>query len=67
MRTRQNKPWRVGRYRLDLTRGLDTRSLADGAYRVDVETTDTAGNRSRNATTVVVRTAAPVPVAKTGR
>ena len=53
--TRQNKPWRAGRYRVFLARGLDTRTVADGAYRVEVEATDTAGNRGIAATTVQIR------------
>lgn len=64
--TRQNKPWRAGRYRVYLARDLDTRALADGRYRVEVEASDTHGNSARRATVVVVRNAATTP-ARTGR
>lgn len=45
--TRQNHPWKRGgraRYRFYLARGLDTRRLANGTYRVVVRVTDTGGN-----------------------
>ena len=45
--TRQNKPWRPGRYRVFLVRGLDTRRFADGDYTVEVVVTDTRGNTGR--------------------
>jgi hypothetical protein len=53
--TRQNKPSHVGRYRVYLVHGLDTTALRDGTHRVEVEVTDTAGNRSRRAQAVAVR------------
>ncbi|HUP33466.1 MAG TPA: M23 family metallopeptidase [Gaiellaceae bacterium] len=43
-RTRQNKPWRNGRYRFYLTRGWPTTALPNGTYRIDVAATDTRGN-----------------------
>lgn len=45
--TRQNRPSKHhgrGRYRYYLARGLDTRSLPNGSYRVVVRAGDTAGN-----------------------
>lgn len=45
--TRQNRPSKRnghGRYRYYLARGLDTRSLPNGSYRVVVRASDTAGN-----------------------
>lgn len=45
--TRQNRPWKrggTGRYRYYLAHGLDTRSLANGTYRVAVRVSDTRGN-----------------------
>jgi hypothetical protein len=53
--TRQNKPWSRGRYRVVLTRGLDTTALPDGHYTVEVEVADTRGNRSRRSELVVIR------------
>jgi hypothetical protein len=45
--TRQNHPGRPGRYRFWLAHSIDTRRLADGRYRVDVEALDTSGNVGR--------------------
>lgn len=48
--TRQNRPSKRdghGRYRFALARGLDTRSLPNGAYRLTVRISDTAGNETR--------------------
>jgi murein DD-endopeptidase MepM/ murein hydrolase activator NlpD len=42
--TRQNKPWRNGRYRFYLARGWDTRSLPNGAHAIEIEASDTRGN-----------------------
>ena len=53
--TRQNKPWSAGRYRVYLAHGFDTRAFDDGAYRVVVEATDTAGNRDVAVTQVEIR------------
>ena len=53
--TRQNKPWRAGRYRVYLAHGLDTRAFADGLYRVVVQAIDTAGNRDVAETPVEIR------------
>ena len=44
--TRQNHPWRNGRYRFYLAHGLDTALLA-GADGVEVRAADTAGNTAR--------------------
>ena len=48
--TRQNKPWRRGRYRIVLARSWSTSQLAPGRYRLEVFAADTRGN-------AVVRTA----------
>jgi peptidase M23-like protein len=45
--TRQNHPGRPGCYRFWLARSLDTRRLADGRYRLEVEALDTRGNVGR--------------------
>ena len=42
--TRQNKPWRAGRYRIYLASRLDTTRYADGRYLVEVRTADATGN-----------------------
>lgn len=52
--TRQNKPWREGRYRVYLARGLDTRTLAVGVASVEVEASDTRGNVHRARTRLVI-------------
>jgi hypothetical protein len=52
--TRQNKAHRTGRYRFVLRSGWDTRELADGAYRVEVEVSDTAGNRGRYVESITI-------------
>jgi hypothetical protein len=44
--TKQNRPNRPGRYRIYLARGLNTRRLADGRYRLQVEAADTQGNHT---------------------
>jgi hypothetical protein len=45
--TRQNHPGRAGCYRFWLARSLDTRRLAVGRYRLEVEALDTRGNVGR--------------------
>lgn len=48
--TRQNHPWRRGgrgRYRFYLARGLDTRTLPNGTYRLVVRVADTCGNAAQ--------------------
>ena len=45
--TRQNNAWRAGRYRVQLARNWDTRSLPNGAHLLEVEAMDTRGNRTR--------------------
>jgi hypothetical protein len=60
--TRQNKPWRAGRYRVYLARALDTRGLADGRYRVEVAVADTRGNHGTRTFAIVVRNAPPLGV-----
>jgi hypothetical protein len=55
--TRQNRPWDRGgrgRYRFYLAHGLDTRTLADGPYRVVVRVRDTAGNTCTASRTFLV-------------
>ena len=52
--TRQNKPWRAGRYRVYLARGLDTRQLAEGIASIEVEAADTRGNVHRARTRLVI-------------
>jgi len=42
--TTQNHPGEPGRYVFWLTRDLDTATLADGAYRIEVAAEDTRGN-----------------------
>ena len=44
--TRQNHPWEKGRYRVYLSHALDSRSLPNGRYRVEVAVSDMCGNRS---------------------
>jgi len=58
--TRQNHPWKSGgrgRYRFFLARGLDTRTLANGSYRVAVRVTDTRGNATVASRPLVVANA----------
>ena len=45
--TRQNHAWRAGRYRVQLARDWDSRSLPNGAHLLEVEAADTRGNRTR--------------------
>lgn len=45
--TRQNHPWRNGRYRIRLAGGWDSGSVPDGTYALEVEATDARGNRAR--------------------
>jgi hypothetical protein len=45
--TRQNHPNHRGRYRVFLTHDWATSRLPNGRYRIDVETSDLCGNRSR--------------------
>jgi hypothetical protein len=52
--TRQNKAHSVGRYRFVLRSGWDTRELRDGAYRIEVEALDTAGNLGRYVETITI-------------
>jgi hypothetical protein len=44
--TRQNHPWNIGRYRVALAHGWDSRVWADGGYRLEVYVADTRGNHS---------------------
>jgi hypothetical protein len=53
--TRQNKRYRVGRYRFYLVRSWNTRALRDGVHTVEVVASDTAGNRTATRFTVIVR------------
>jgi hypothetical protein len=48
--TRQNHPWRSGRYRVQLARDWDSRALHDGRHTLEVEAIDTRGNRGRSRT-----------------
>lgn len=55
--TRQNHPrpgTGTGRYRLLLARGLDTRTLKNGAYRLVVAVSDTRGNTAQTSTEFTV-------------
>ena len=52
--TRQNHPWRDGRYRFRLARSWDSRLVPDGRYRLEVVVVDSRGNTSRKATTFTV-------------
>jgi Peptidase family M23 len=45
--TQQNHANTPGRYRFWLARGWDTRTRRDGRYELEVEASDTRGNRSR--------------------
>lgn len=45
-RDSRNHAWSLARYRFVLLRGWDTRSLANGTYRLVVRATDTRGNTS---------------------
>jgi hypothetical protein len=47
--TRQNHPWSIGRYRVVLVHGWDSRALANGSYRLEVYVADTRGNHSSSA------------------
>jgi hypothetical protein len=47
--TKQNHPNEPGRLRYYVARGWDTRRLADGSYRLQVEAEDTEGNKGRAA------------------
>ena len=53
--TRQNKPWRAGRYRVYLASRLDTSRFADGTYLVEVRTADAAGNAGTATFPVTIR------------
>jgi hypothetical protein len=44
--TRQNHANAPGRYRFRVMTGWDTRSRADGQYRLEIEASDTRGNRT---------------------
>jgi hypothetical protein len=52
--TRQNRPWRDGRYRLYLQQNWDSGSLVDGRHVLEVEATDTRGNRTRRSVAFTV-------------
>jgi hypothetical protein len=45
--TRQNRPYSPGSYRFWLVHGWNTRALANGTYRLEVEASDTRGNAGR--------------------
>ncbi len=53
--TRQNRPYRNGRYRFYLQRGWNSAAVANGRYRIEVVVADTRGNRSRASATFTVR------------
>jgi hypothetical protein len=48
--TRQNHPWRDGRYRVLLAGGFDSSMLRDGRHVLEVEAVDTRGNVTRRST-----------------
>lgn len=52
--TRQNKKCWNARYRFYLVHGLDTRTLGDGGYRVEVKVTDIRGNTATRSFTLSV-------------
>jgi hypothetical protein len=52
--TRQNHPWRSGRYRVQLARDWNSAALADGRHTLEVEAIDTRGNLGRSSTTFSV-------------
>ena len=52
--TRQNKKAWDARYRFYLVHDLNTRSLRDGTYRVQIRATDVCGNRATREFTVTV-------------
>jgi hypothetical protein len=56
--TRQNRPSHRGRYRFVLTRRWDTRTVRDGAYRLEVRVADTRGNTARSYADFTVRNSA---------
>ena len=45
--TRQNHPWRPGRYRVQIAHDWDSASLRNGEHVLEVEAIDTRGNRTR--------------------
>jgi len=53
--TRQNHPNQPGLFRYRLSRRLDTRRFADGAYEIEVEATDVRGNSGRRRLPVTLR------------
>ena len=53
--TRQNKPWRAGRYRIYLAPRLDTTRYADGTYLVEIRTADATGNAGTATFPVTIR------------
>jgi hypothetical protein len=58
----QNKAHRPGRYLFWIAHGLDTTSLWDGSYRLEVRAVDTRGNEGTGALDFTVANGAP-PVA----
>jgi hypothetical protein len=52
--TTQNHKGEPGLFCFNLARGLDTRSLEDGVYRLQVAASDTRGNRSVGSVTLTV-------------
>jgi hypothetical protein len=48
--TRQNHPWRPGRYRVQLARNWDSGALPNGRHTIEVEAIDTRGNRGWGST-----------------
>ena len=53
--TRQNKAAHRGRYRFYLAHGFDAGKLSAGSYAIEVEATDTRGNRTLSRFPVTVR------------
>ena len=53
--TRQNHPWRDGRYRVRLARNWDSSALRDGEHVLEVEATDTRGNATRRSARFAIR------------
>jgi len=53
--TRQNHPWRDGRYRVRLAANWDSATLRGGEHVLEVEAVDTRGNATRRSTRFAIR------------
>jgi len=52
--TRQNHPWRDGRYRIRLAHNWDSSLVTHGVHLLEVEAVDTRGNRTRTSISFTV-------------